>query len=465
MTSASGSKTFVRRVVALFSVGMIGQLVGIVAGVAQARELGPEGKSVLAYAVIALSTVAMGMSGFSDAVLMQAGRDRRALGRISAAMLGIVGVVGLPCAAVALVVGLVVPSQWPLIGAALAMPFALYAQGARGVLLATGATAAVAWQGSVTSIFLNGAIIAALVFAHIDSGQLLMLWFAGQVAAAAYTAFALKRAVGPRPATLAGVPSINVLMREQAEFGLRTSLATVAGYINLRIDIFLISALLGARMLGIYSLAIGAGELLWNVSLPIVYAALESISGDPFHVAASMTARLMRIVVALQLALGTALFIVGPWLIVTVYGQAFAEAGPVLRILLPGLTVYAVEAFLGYFILVQVRRPLLLFTVQLISAALCTIITLVALPRYGIASAAFATTITYIGVVVFKSLFFKKMTGIGMREQWILRPDDLRPFIAKLKKLTGAKTPLEPEYRQHDDIAIGEHPVALAKSP
>ena len=118
-----------------------------------------------------------------------------------------------------------------------------------------------------------------------------------------------------------------------------------------------------------------------------------------------------------------------------IYGRAFAEAGPVLQILMPGLVVYAVESFLGYFIRVQVRRPLLIFAIQMVSSLACVAITLLTIHRFGIAGAAFATSVTYVGVVAFKSLFFKSKTGIGMREQWLLRPSDVQPIYARLRRL------------------------------
>jgi O-antigen/teichoic acid export membrane protein len=223
------------------------------------------------------------------------------------------------------------------------------------------------------------------------------------------------------------------LLREQIDFGARTSAATIAGYVNMRIDVFLISALLGARALGIYTLAIATGEMLWSVSLPIVYAALERIAGDAFADAARLTARLMRTVVAFQFVLAAVMFAVGPWLIVHVYGAAFAGAGTVLRILLPGLVVYAVETFLGYFILVQIQRPLLIFAVQGTAAAACALLTLATLGRFGMNGAAMATTLTYVGVVAFKSLYFRRKTGIGLREQWLLTGADLHALYRRVR--------------------------------
>ena len=428
-----------RRVVGLFSVGALGQLAGIAAGIAQARTLGPDGKAVLAYAVIALSMVLIGTDGIGSSVLMQAGAKRASLGRIHSAMAIVVAAVALPCVVIAFAIGLALPSQRPLIGAALAIPFALYVQGARGLLLAAGATARVAWQSSITTVFFGIAVIAALLVWHISSYQALALWFVAQFAAAAYSGLVLRLRIG-RETDAGHAPSLVALIREQVRFGSRSSLATLAGYINLRVDVFLISALLGARLLGIYTLAVSTGELLWSISLPVVWAALENIAGDPFPQAAALAARLMRSVVALQVTLGVVLFVAGPWLIVHVYGQAFAGAGSVLRILLPGLVVYAVETFLGYFILVQVRRPLLLFAVQMTSAIACAVITLATINRFGIAAAALATTVTYTGVVVFKSFYFMRKTGIGLRDQWIVKPEDFGPLFRRLNRFGRSRT-------------------------
>jgi O-antigen/teichoic acid export membrane protein len=426
-------RSLVRRVAGLFSAGVLGQLAGIAAGITQAHTLGPSGKAVLAYAVIALSMVLIGTDGITGAVLMQAGRKSDAPARIHAAMLGIVTAAALPCAVVALAIGLLIPSQRPLVGVAFALPFALYAQGARGLLLALGATGAVAWQGAIAAVGFSAAVIVALLLWHISSYEALTLWFISQAAAAAYTAVVVRsriRRAGPS----ATEHSLGFLMREQLHFGGRSSLATLAGYINLRIDVFLISALLGPRALGIYTLAVATGEMLWSISLPVVWAALEQIAGDAFAEAAKLAAGLMRSVVALQAALGIALFIAGPWLIVHVYGAAFAGAGTVLRILLPGLVVYAVETFLGYFILVQVKRPMLLFAVQSSSAVVCAGLTLLLLGRFGMNGAAAATTVTYMGVVAFKSLYFRHKTGIGLREQWLVTADDVRSLYRRVRR-------------------------------
>lgn len=423
-----------RRILGLFSAGLLGQIVGIAAGIVQARTLGPDGKSVLAYAVIALALVLIGTDGLSNAALMQAGKHKGLLRTIHMATVRTAAAIAVPCVAIAVLLGIVFPTQRPLLGVAVALPFAIYAQCARGILLATGATFAVAWQGLITNVVLGLGLIAALLLLHISSYEALMLWCLAQVAAGIYTAIVVRRRVAAEPAATTDSVSLVHLIREQFHFGARTSAATVAGYVNMRIDVFLISALLGPRLLGIYTLAISLGEMLWSVSLPIVYAALDRISRDPFAEAAVLTARLMRHVVVLQLVLATVLFVAGPWLLVRVYGPAFADSGTVLRVLLPGLTVYAAEVFLGYFILLQIRRPLLLFAVQASSAAACALLTLATVGRFGIVGAAFATSVTYAGVIIFKSTFFSRKTGIGLLQQWVFGPEDARALVRTIRR-------------------------------
>jgi O-antigen/teichoic acid export membrane protein len=426
--------TLLRRILALFSAGLLGQAVGIISGVVQARTLGPDGKAVLAYAVIALALVLLGTDGLSSAALMQAGKHKGALRQIHAATVCAAAGLALPCAVVALALGILVPSQRPLIGVAVALPFAVYAQAVRGILLAAGATFAVAWQGLITAVGLGIALMAALLLLHISSYQALTLWCLAQVAAAVFTVVVVRGRIAAAPRDTPPDVSVGGLLREQIDFGARTSAATIAGYVNMRIDVFLISALLGPRLLGIYTLAIATGEMLWSVSLPIVYAALERIAGDSFADAALLTARLMRTVVAFQLVLAVALFVAGPWLIVRVYGSAFADAGTVLRVLLPGMWVYAVEVFLGYFILVQARRPLLIFAIQSGSAVVCALLTFATVGRFGIVGAAFATSLTYVGVILFKSIYFSRKTGIGLRRQWIAGPDDVRALMQRIRR-------------------------------
>jgi O-antigen/teichoic acid export membrane protein len=317
------------------------------------------------------------------------------------------------------------PGQSPLVATAIVIPFALYAQGARGMLLAAGRTGDVAWQGAVSSSIFGVILIPMLIFLRVPAFGALAVWGAAQVAAGLYTLVAIKRLEASTAAEERGRELPATLWREQMRFGFKASAPTIAAFVNQRIDVFLVSLLLGPKALGVYTLAITSGELLWNVSLPVAYSSVERITAEAFADAARTTARLMRNVVTMQSLLGAILFAGGPWLVTLLYGPAFADSGTVLRILMPGLVLYSTEAFVGYFMMVRLEKPMLLFGLQCSAAALCAIITFFAAPRFGIVAAAWATTVTYCAEVVIKALYFRARTGIGLREQFIPTRSDL----------------------------------------
>src|ERR1700722_14797994 len=111
-----------RRLAGFFMAGTATQLVAILAGIVQARVLGPDGKSVLAYAALGLSFILTATDGFTSVILAQAGRDKCSVRVVHAAFVRIVAMLGVPTALLVLGLAAALPSQRPLAGAALVIP-------------------------------------------------------------------------------------------------------------------------------------------------------------------------------------------------------------------------------------------------------------------------------------------------------------------------------------------------------
>jgi O-antigen/teichoic acid export membrane protein len=333
------------------------------------------------------------------------------------------------------VVGALVPSQAPLIAVAVAVPFAMYGQATNGILLAADRVSATNVKALITGSVLNAVLIALLVLLHVDAWIVIWAWVASYVAAAGYTWFAL------RPFVREGGPPPGEIIREQAIFGLKAGGGQVAAYINLRIDVILVSAVLGARALGLYTLAVTVSELLWQLSQPVCWSAFGRIATAPRDESAAFAAKLVRHIVAIVLPVAAVLFIVGPVAIAIVYGAPFADSGGALRWILPGVAAYAAEIPIGYYLLVKEARPVLVVGCQTVSLLACAALTLITLPRWGIDGAAFATSATYIGVVVVQAAVFIRTTGIPVRDLLILRRDDfgrLSGLFARMRARAGA---------------------------
>lgn len=420
----SSAGLVLRRITGFFMAGAVGQLVGILTGIVQARTLGPEGKGVIAYAAIALSMALTATQGLGTAVLAQAGRDTGRLRTVNAALLRVSTIIGVPIAAAMLAVGFAIPSQRPLIAAALAVPFALYVQGSQGLLLATGRARSMIVQGAFNTIVYGLILIPLLVVAHVTAVVALALLVLSWAASAAYGVFACHEVERGSPEPT--VPEIRAACSEQIRRGLRNCAASVAGYLNLRIDVFLVSAVLGARQLGIYTLAVVTGELLWNVSRPVAWSALDRVASSPFADALGLVARLTRNMLAIQFLLALVCAAVAPPLIAMVYGSHFAASGLVLQLLLPGMVLFAAEAPMGYFILVRLERPLLLMITQFSSALACAAISLAMFPKFGIVGAATATSVTYGLMVLVLGIVFCRATHTSPLAMLIPTRQDLR---------------------------------------
>ena len=386
---------------------------------------------MIAYAAIALELFITIVNGVTQAVTYQFGHRKVAPATVYAAMVRIVTAVSVPSAIILAAIALTVPSQRPLLAVALALPFAMYAQATTGILLAGQRIQWTNVQASIANAGFNLLAIGAVVLLRADARIVLGVWVATYVATAAYAWLGARSIVrGPAAVDRATI-------REQAVFAIKAGSAQVAGFINMRIDVVIVSLMLGARALGVYTLAIGTAEMLWLLSQPLCFAAFGRIAAAPAGESAFFTAKLTRHIVALVVPLAVLGAFVAPSLIGVVYGSAFAAAGRTIQWLLPGVAAYSIEIPLGYFLMVKLGRPGLIVVIQLVSVAVCACVTFLTVRSWGIDGAAVATSVTYVGVVVTKATIFMRATGVGPRQLLLLRANEARDLVDRFGRGRG----------------------------
>jgi O-antigen/teichoic acid export membrane protein len=422
---------FVRDSLHTLSFSMINRVLSILVGIVMARALGPVGKGEIAYAMMALGFFVVAIGGLTQAVTYQYGRNGVPGGAVYAAMIRILGVLSAVSMIALTAVALYVPSQLVLLWVVPAIPFALYGEATIGLLLGAEQIAATNVQRVFANAGFNFAAIVALAVFHAPAEVVLELWIAGYVAGALYAAHAV------RPFVREGRVD-RPIVEEQARFAAKSGLATGAGYVNMRVNVVVVSLLLGPAALGVYTLAIGLGELLWQFSQPLCWAGFGRMATAPFDESAAFTAKVTRHVIALLVPLAIVAFVAAPRLVTLVYGEAFAGAGSALRWLLPGIVAYSIEAPLGYFLLVKLGRPMLIVAIQSASSIACIAVTLLTVRTWGIDGAALASSVTYISVVAAKAWIFCRATGVPAAKLFAIDADDLRgaPFA---RRFLGAR--------------------------
>ncbi|WP_095083051.1 lipopolysaccharide biosynthesis protein [Pseudomonas sp. Irchel s3h17] len=194
----------------------------------------------------------------------------------------------------------------------------------------------------------------------------------------------------------------------------------------LRSDYLLIGALLGSTALGEYAMATAAGELLFivpeAVTTPLMKRLLQQEEGIE-----RLTPLALRLTATVMIAACVSMALVGEWLIVTLFGEAYQPAYPALLALLPGLLGLCYVSILRLDLLGK-NRPGSISLVMGLCALFNLALNLLLIPVYGIVGAAAASSVAYLSVTVALLCLYCRLSGVPVWQTLIILPSDLGPM-------------------------------------
>jgi O-antigen/teichoic acid export membrane protein len=188
--------------------------------------------------------------------------------------------------------------------------------------------------------------------------------------------------------------------RAQTTFSLRASGAALLQTASGRADIVLLGVMDGARSVGIYSVAVGASELIWFLGHSLATADYGEIGRMDEGSARRATRRLGINASALAAIQAVPLALIAHTAMEVIFGPDFRVSGDYLIVLLVGAVVGAPLFAVANYFTNQLGRPgmaLVLSGIMLVvTAAAC--VTLI--PPFGAMGAAVASSIGYgVGLV------------------------------------------------------------------
>jgi O-antigen/teichoic acid export membrane protein len=191
----------------------------------------------------------------------------------------------------------------------------------------------------------------------------------------------------------------------------------------LRSDYLFIGALLDPAALGWYAMASAAAELLLiipeAVTTPLMKRLLQQGAGIE-----QLTALALRLTATVMLAACLCMALIGQWLIVSLFGAAYAPAYGALLALLPGLFGLCYASILRLDLLGK-QRPgalsLLLAGGALLNLALNALL----IAPLGIVGAGLASSIAYLAVSLAMLGLYCHLSGVAWYRTLILLPGDI----------------------------------------
>lgn len=395
-----------------------------VATVIVARLLGPAGSGAYAVAqtLILMMTVATTL-GVEHGIVyfVSSGRWQPASAFLSAQRVALVsGVVG---GALGILARAAIPSAFSglsllsTVVAAAALPFSLSWFYTGYIALATDRYEAYVLPTAVQST-LAMFLVAGLAVADGVVGAVIGITASNMIVAAAMLIVARRRFGWHEQATQQmTVAEPSGQLRRAISFGVKGYASNALQFVNYRLDLFILNAVVSTSAVGQYSIAVGITQVLWlmpqalsDVLFPRVAALSASTAENAEEARAMAETKSLRHTALATLMVTAILAVILVGLVVPVYGAGFRPAVALGLILLPGSALLGLAGPLSATVLGR-GHPRLMLIVTVITTPLTIALYVVLIPWLHASGAALASTISYASSFALSAIFYTRVTG------------------------------------------------------
>lgn len=360
---------------------------GIIAGPVAARTLGVAGRGDVAAITVALTVgpwlLDLGLSIWLAGERARGGSREELLGAAlpAAFAFSLIAVAAAIPVSHLLGRGRPVVTQFVEIGLFL-MPVSVLLQTLAGVAIGEARWSLVIAARVVSTLLPAVAIVVLSVLGRLTVSTAAATYLIGPVVGALLL---LRVVTGMRRLVLSGRRTASAL-----RFGVKSWLSTLAGTGNTWLDQLLMAALVPSRELGLYVVAVTVASVTSGLIGAVSIAQFPRIAGGDSAIAA----RSSRVTMGLTACGGLVMALLSRWLIPSVFGRAFADAVPIVVVLLFASVPLAGSAVLSL-ALSAAGNPGAAMRAELVALAF-TIPTLVLfLPAYGALLAAAVSLVAY----------------------------------------------------------------------
>lgn len=418
---------------ALFGSRMGVAALGLLTGVVLARGLGPHDRGLLALALLLPSTLmTLCKLGITQANVYCVRREGAPLEQVAANSLLLALGLSLACAGVtwwfaeplsgSFLKGL---PLWALALSLWRLPWLLADNFFWGVLQAMGQFSLYNRRTLAGAASILVGVALAWFLGKLDLAVALYIYAGTTTVVVASLLVSVRRRLpfGWRPDT--------ALLGRQLRFGVKSYTQILTTHLLFRSDVYLVAYFLDPARTAFYSLALHFTEMLLEIPQAVGWVVYPKMAGLEKADVHRFTAQTCRRTIALTLAGGVAVILLGPVLIPLWYGPAFAEATHPLPFAALGAVSMAVFTIVSRDFTSRNRQAV---NIQAGAVALLANVGLnvFLIPAYGIVGAALATGIAYTlaaGLLLWR---FRVDSGIPVREVLVPTTADIGFILGAL---------------------------------
>ncbi|MEJ5376111.1 MAG: flippase [bacterium] len=409
---------FIRGTTVTFISGVVNLLIGLVTSVILARVLGPEGRGVYALAMLLPSLiVTFGNLGIGPATVYYVARGdfrrQEVLGNNVLLSLG-VGAIGVLAGLIVILFfrEIVFPGVSPgyLLLALAFVPIEMFFSYVNYMLLGAQRIKEFNYVQIAHSMLFLGFIGLALLGLKAE--------VTGAILAGLITWLVVDALVFRLAKTVAGgidlKPNI-AYIKQTTTYGVQAHLSNILGFLNYRVDMFLVNGFLGPAAVGLYAVGVGLAEKLWMISHAASTVLFPRVAAETDEQRRKEFTPLVARTLLWTTALGAlALVLLSRWIVLLLYSEAFLPAVGALQALLVGVVTLSAWRVLANDIAGRGFPRLNIYT-GIAAVASNVVLNLLWIPRYGITGAAWASTVSYTVSFLGALFFYCQLSG----NRWI----------------------------------------------
>jgi O-antigen/teichoic acid export membrane protein len=421
---------FVKDTLTTFSTQIIGVILGLAGAIIIARVLGPSGKGAYTLILLVPSLLAtFGTLGIGVANLYFVGKKKYKLADITSNSVVLASGLGILFAATFLTYFYYFQPSFlkgadPLcvLIATLVLPFSLLTAYFSHILLGE---QKINKYNLIHLVQISSFLLFLLFFLFIERSVLstIMAWVSATLVTTVTSVLLVHKL------TSIGLSFHFPLFKDSVKFGGQGYLGNVLSFLNYRVDMFMVNFFMGVTFVGYYSVAVVMAEALWYFPGAVGTMMLARTPRLNSEEANESTPRICRNTIFLTLLAAVLLFVFGKTIINLLFGASFLPALKPMWILLPGIVALSINKVLCTELIGR-GKPLIGTIAAAVSLVINIPLNLLLIPMWGIAGAAFASTVSYSVCTVVPLIAFMKISQNSLFDTLIIKPQDLKIYTS-----------------------------------
>jgi len=234
-------------------------------------------------------------------------------------------------------------------------------------------------------------------------------------------------------------------------YGIKAHLGNILGFLNYRLDMFLISFFLGPLSVGYYSISVSIAEKLWFMSSSTSTVLFPKLASEKDEIRRNkFTPLVSRNVFMITIVGAIVVFLLSHWIILVFYSKDYLQSIKPLQALLPGIVALSVGRILANDIAAR-GKVMLNNYVGIIMVTVNLVLNILWIPRLNLLGAALASTAAY-SVALFGQLFiYRKISGNPTSKTLVIQKTDFELYrnfinlVLKRLKIHFKKKTKKPE--------------------